>query len=461
MEWSREINIDGIIKRIEVRCYDITKVDETYDLLVCSVFKRAYSPFDGTLIKSLYDNKNISVGKEAESPLIDYRDKCNYWVSKETGSNFKRIACIELLDSSNKESENIKELCMSFATLYNMLDELDRQGIAPDDVILPVLGSGNQQIELCYIVPPLITQCIKALQNIKALKTITFCDKSSDKTDELIHMIDSVWKKKNEGNRLFISYCSAQRDYADALLKQLTQRKIKCWMAPYSIPAGSSYQAEIPAALSNVDNVVVILSEEAEKSRWVQKEVGCTIGARHRLIPVRMKMYDISSQFGFLLDGEQILDAKENISDEQKCIEAADYIASLIKKDNVGRITDRDKDFKDISNAGCRDTRKDSGNILHGAEYDDSIDIGQSITHKNSGNIKYRDAHKNSSNIRQGTEYSDRNNIRQRIAHKDSGNIRYRAVHKNSKKSATDLIFMGIGLAIVAELGVIIRKLDK
>ena len=44
---------------------------------------------------------------------------------------------------------------------------------------------------------------------------------------------------------------------------------------------------------------------------------------------------------------------------------------------------------------------------------------------------------------------------------KDSGNIRYRAVHKNSKKSATDLIFMGIGLAIVAELGVIIRKLDK
>lgn len=89
MEWCREINIDGITKRIEVRCSDITKVDETYDLLVCSAFKRAYSPFDGTLIKSLYDNKNISVGKEAESPLIDYRDKCNYWVSKETDSNFK------------------------------------------------------------------------------------------------------------------------------------------------------------------------------------------------------------------------------------------------------------------------------------------------------------------------------------------------------------------------------------
>lgn len=51
MEWCREINIDGIIKRIEVRCSDITKVDETYDLLVCSAFKRAYSPFDGTLIK--------------------------------------------------------------------------------------------------------------------------------------------------------------------------------------------------------------------------------------------------------------------------------------------------------------------------------------------------------------------------------------------------------------------------
>ena len=52
----------------------------------------------------------------------------------------------------------------------------------------------------------------------------------------------------------------------------LTERGVKCWMAPYSIPTGSSYQTEIPSALSNTPNVLLVLSKEAETSRWVQKE---------------------------------------------------------------------------------------------------------------------------------------------------------------------------------------------
>lgn len=88
---------------------------------------------------------------------------------------------------------------------------------------------------------------------------------------KLVSMLEST-DNINQNSDVFISYCSAQREYADCLRKMLTERGVKCWMAPYSIPTGSSYQTEIPSALSNTPNVLLVLSKEAETSRWVQKE---------------------------------------------------------------------------------------------------------------------------------------------------------------------------------------------
>ena len=147
--------------------------------------------------------------------------------------------------------------------------------------------------------------------------------------------------KKNSD--VFISYCSAQREYADCLRKMLTERGVKCWMAPYSIPTGSSYQTEIPSALSNTPNVLLVLSKEAETSRWVQKEIGCAIGARHKLIPIRSYMYEISPQFNFLLDGEQIYDVDNKLDMEENCAKAADYLLKIIKPDDIEKLCENNK----------------------------------------------------------------------------------------------------------------------
>ena len=98
-----------------------------------------------------------------------------------------------------------------------------------------------------------------------------FCDYDIEKVEKLVSMLEST-DNINQNSDVFISYCSAQREYADCLRKMLTERGVKCWMAPYSIPTGSSYQTEIPSALSNTPNVLLVLSKEAETSRWVQKE---------------------------------------------------------------------------------------------------------------------------------------------------------------------------------------------
>ena len=70
----------------------------------------------------------------------------------------------------------------------------------------------------------------------------------------------------------------------------------------------------IPLALEQVKIVVVLLTPDAEKSKWVQKEVGTAIGANKYLIPYQIEEYPISMQFRFLLDGEQILREYRNTS---------------------------------------------------------------------------------------------------------------------------------------------------
>ena len=207
---------------------------------------------------------------------------------------------------------------------------MDQQGLGVEKVVLPVLGSGNQGLETCYIIPTLVAQSLRALNDIPQLKEIIFFEKSEEKAAELVKCLNHLEKKTDREPDVFISYCSAQRERADELRRMLLKQGIECWMAPYSIPAGSSYQEEIPAALSKSSIVLLILSQEAEQSRWVQKEVGCTIGMRHTLVPYQSEPYEHSAKFNFLLDGEQIFEADQNLSEREKAAEVVEYLRNKL-----------------------------------------------------------------------------------------------------------------------------------
>lgn len=141
--------------------------------MVCSSFKGDYAAFPGTLIGNL-SKEGISVESEAEHAEIDCRKLKNYWVSQPLNNKFGRLGCIELLDLNNRTDEQVKTLCKLFSTFYDMLVNMEQLGIALSKVILPVLGSGNQNIELCYIIPPLINQCMRALAEIECLEKSHF-----------------------------------------------------------------------------------------------------------------------------------------------------------------------------------------------------------------------------------------------------------------------------------------------
>lgn len=323
----RETIIIDENKRITVCSGDICESDENFDLLICSAFKGSYMA-DGkaarTLIGNLKSKKNISVEELAKEPQMDFKADKNCWVSKAiSGSNISRIACVEILEPDENENENqnkeaniIKVLKETFASVYYLLKQMSGERLPLKRIVLPILGNGNQDIELDFIIPPLISQCTRALKDIPELEEIVFCDLKEENINKLyIGLTRVIINKPRTDKDIFISYSSKQRALADKIREYLEDNGITCWMAPDSIPSGTSYQSEIPSAINNSPIVLLILSEDSEKSRWVQKEVGSAIGAGHFLIPYMDEKYEHSQQFNFVLDGEQIFEAY-NYGDE-------------------------------------------------------------------------------------------------------------------------------------------------
>ena len=70
---------------------------------------------------------------------------------------------------------------------------------------------------------------------------------------------------------VFISYKAEEYNEAMAVKQVLEANGISCWMAPESISGGSNYASEIPRAIRECTVFVLILSEQAQKSRWVPK----------------------------------------------------------------------------------------------------------------------------------------------------------------------------------------------
>ncbi len=311
--WQHQImSRTGKVKTLSVRQGDLCKTEESYDVLVCSAFKGDYAPTSGSLIGALSRWKGIPVEKLAKTPELDLK-MMGCWLSKEILGNFRRIACVELLDPWSLRDVDCKNEIMlksAFSTLRYMLEQASIRGIPVRTVALPVLGTGDQGIELYYIAGPLLNQCIQALETIDGLEVITFYERNGNKAQETADMLRKTLAAQIPQNpQVFISYRSSEEEIACQMRDAMQRQGYACWMAPDSIPAGSDYQEEIAGALRQVSVVALLLTPQAEQSRWVSKEVGVAIGNGHAILPYQPYDYPLSEKFRFLLEGAQIIRA--------------------------------------------------------------------------------------------------------------------------------------------------------
>lgn len=106
---------------------------------------------------------------------------------------------------------------------------------------------------------------------------------------------------------VFISYSSKNLTEANSLRKLLEIEKISCWMAPNDIPAGSEYADVIVRALKECACLVLVLTQEAQKSKWVAKEVERAINYDKLILSAQLEELELSGRFEFYVGDRQIV----------------------------------------------------------------------------------------------------------------------------------------------------------
>ena len=346
-KWSWKVsNGTGNEKNINIVCADLCDSQDEYDVVACSSYKNEYIPTKNSLVGSLLRKKEINLADLSMNPEIDLRSM-GCWLSTVTGTSFHRIACVELLSHILDDCESNVDIILqkSFSTLNFLLKQAFLSNICIHAIAMNLLGTGDQAIELSYVLATLISHCKDILENNNGVNEITIYEPDFEKVLVIVDAFNNAFSLASSKPKLFISYSSKQIELATKIRDQLEKNDISCWMAPYSIPAGSSYQELIPAALSQVEAVVLILSPDAEESRWVQKEIGTAIGANKIIVPYSIGSYDISKRFKFLLDGEQIL-FDNSTCYKNEFIALVNRIKELLKINNLSITYDTVKSSK-------------------------------------------------------------------------------------------------------------------
>ena len=111
-------------------------------------------------------------------------------------------------------------------------------------------------------------------------------------------------------NRVFISYASGDYPAASAACRILQENGVPCWMAPRDVNSGLlPYTEAIQRGLSLSRAVVVILSEAANLSAHIPRELDLAIERRLAIVPVRLRDIQPAGQLNYLLRTCQWLNA--------------------------------------------------------------------------------------------------------------------------------------------------------
>lgn len=104
---------------------------------------------------------------------------------------------------------------------------------------------------------------------------------------------------------VFISYKAEEFDNALWVKNVIESNGISCWMAPMCISGGASYADEIPKAIRNCKIFVLILSQNAQESKWIPRELDQAINSDKLIMPFALENCALKTDFEFYLSNVQ------------------------------------------------------------------------------------------------------------------------------------------------------------
>jgi hypothetical protein len=108
---------------------------------------------------------------------------------------------------------------------------------------------------------------------------------------------------------VFVSYSTADKPVADAIVSRLEQASIRCWIAPRDVIPGMVWAEAIIEAIDTSRLMVVVLSGAANQSNQVVREVERAIAHNVVVIPFRIESILPTGAMAYYLGSEHWLDA--------------------------------------------------------------------------------------------------------------------------------------------------------
>ena len=110
-------------------------------------------------------------------------------------------------------------------------------------------------------------------------------------------------------HQVFITYPHEHGKIAQAIFDELTEAGFSCWMAPGSIPAGTTYASSITEAIENSRVMVLVFAASTNESEHCESEVEIAHGSGVEIVPFRIEEVEPNKAFRYYLSKRQWLDA--------------------------------------------------------------------------------------------------------------------------------------------------------
>lgn len=112
--------------------------------------------------------------------------------------------------------------------------------------------------------------------------------------------------------RIFLSHSSKNAKEAEAVCKMLEQAGHKCFLAPRDIPSGREYAEEIVNGIDSSSAVVLLLSEAANSSPHVLREIERAVSKKLSIIVYKLEDVELSKSMEYFLMTHQWVNEKSD-----------------------------------------------------------------------------------------------------------------------------------------------------
>jgi TIR domain len=91
-----------------------------------------------------------------------------------------------------------------------------------------------------------------------------------------------------------LSYATEDQAFAEKLHADLIQQGVSCWFAPHDLKVGDKLRDKVYEAIQNQNKLLIVLSEHAIASAWIEEEVDAALDREHQqpgmflLFPIRL-----------------------------------------------------------------------------------------------------------------------------------------------------------------------------